>query len=159
LSQWQKLFEKRINDMGINFQESFVYLLCDAEGAEKSDSCEETFGKDKKYDQNFQDEIRTDAKIAGWYVDESANTYALCGHCFMHGEELFEIKQNLKKDLKLANHKSGGNNDFDDDEEFDTDDNDEEWDDPNTYAHCSDWKDEPENCFSCADDDCPLNQG
>jgi len=33
-----------------------------------------------------------------------------------------------------------------------------EWDDPNMYAHCSDWEDEPESCFHCADDDCPMNQ-
>ena len=36
---------------------------------------------------------------------------------------------------------------------------DDEWDDPNTYAHCSDWEDEPDNCMLCADDDCPLNKG
>jgi hypothetical protein len=35
----------------------------------------------------------------------------------------------------------------------------EEWDDPNTYAHCSDWEDEQENCYSCADDECPMNKG
>ena len=34
-----------------------------------------------------------------------------------------------------------------------------EWDDPNTYANCSDWEDEPENCYSCADDECPMNKG
>jgi len=32
-------------------------------------------------------------------------------------------------------------------------------DDPNTYARCSDWEDEPENCYHCADDDCPMNKG
>ena len=36
---------------------------------------------------------------------------------------------------------------------------DNEGDDPNTYAHCYDWEDEPENCMCCADDDCPLNKG
>ena len=35
----------------------------------------------------------------------------------------------------------------------------EEWDDPNTYARCSDWEDEPENCYHCADDECPKNKG
>ncbi len=35
----------------------------------------------------------------------------------------------------------------------------DEWDDPSTYAHCSDWEDEPENCSCCADDECPLNRG
>lgn len=34
----------------------------------------------------------------------------------------------------------------------------EDWDDPNTYANCSDWEDEPENCFHCADDECPMNK-
>jgi len=34
----------------------------------------------------------------------------------------------------------------------------EEWDDPNSYANCSDWEDEPDNCFSCADDECPMNK-
>lgn len=35
---------------------------------------------------------------------------------------------------------------------------DDDWDDPSTYAHCGDWEDEPENCAFCADDDCPLNR-
>ena len=35
----------------------------------------------------------------------------------------------------------------------------EDWDDPNTYANCSDWEDEPENCYHCADDECPMNKG
>jgi len=35
----------------------------------------------------------------------------------------------------------------------------DEWDDPNTYARCSDWEDEPENCYCCADDECPMNKG
>ena len=34
----------------------------------------------------------------------------------------------------------------------------EDWDDPNTYANCSDWEDEPENCYHCADDECPMNK-
>lgn len=38
-------------------------------------------------------------------------------------------------------------------------DDDNEWDDQNTYAHCSDWEDEPKNCICCGDDDCPLNNG
>ncbi len=38
------------------------------------------------------------------------------------------------------------------------DDENEEFDDPCTYAHCGDWKDEPENCGFCADDECPLNR-
>lgn len=42
---------------------------------------------------------------------------------------------------------------------IDTTDDFEECDDPNTYAHCSDWEDEPDNCYSCADDECPLNKG
>jgi len=33
----------------------------------------------------------------------------------------------------------------------------DDWNDPNAYAHCSDWEDEPENCYSCADDECPMN--
>lgn len=37
------------------------------------------------------------------------------------------------------------------------DDKEGDWDDPNAYAHCSDWEDEPENCYSCADDECPMN--
>lgn len=42
---------------------------------------------------------------------------------------------------------------------FDEDDDEnEEFDDPSTYAHCGDWKDEPENCGFCADDECPLNR-
>jgi hypothetical protein len=41
----------------------------------------------------------------------------------------------------------------------DNDEEDEEdWDDPNSYANCSDWEDEPENCFNCADDECPMNK-
>lgn len=45
-------------------------------------------------------------------------------------------------------------------DEFDwEEDDDEEWDDPNTYAHCSDWEDEPRNCSCCADDSCPMNRG
>lgn len=35
----------------------------------------------------------------------------------------------------------------------------EDWDDPNTYANCSDWEDESENCYHCADDECPMNKG
>ena len=35
----------------------------------------------------------------------------------------------------------------------------EDWDDPDTYASCSDWEDEPENCYHCADDECPMNKG
>jgi hypothetical protein len=35
----------------------------------------------------------------------------------------------------------------------------EAWDDPNSYAKCSDWEDEPENCYHCADDGCPMNKG
>jgi len=35
----------------------------------------------------------------------------------------------------------------------------EEWDDPHTYANCSDWESEPKNCFCCGDDECPMNQG
>ena len=38
-------------------------------------------------------------------------------------------------------------------------DNSEEWDDPNTYANCSDLEDESGNCYSCADDECPMNMG
>lgn len=34
----------------------------------------------------------------------------------------------------------------------------EDWDDPNSYANCSDWEDEPESCFQCADDECPMNR-
>ena len=34
----------------------------------------------------------------------------------------------------------------------------EEWDDPNTYARCSDWEDEPEHCDCCADDECLMNK-
>ena len=33
-----------------------------------------------------------------------------------------------------------------------------EWDDPSTYAHCSDWEDEPNSCALCADDECPMNK-
>lgn len=36
---------------------------------------------------------------------------------------------------------------------------DEDWDDPGSYASCGDWEDEPENCFDCADDECPMNKG
>jgi len=35
----------------------------------------------------------------------------------------------------------------------------EDWDDPGMYACCSDWEDEPENCYHCADDECPMNKG
>ena len=34
----------------------------------------------------------------------------------------------------------------------------EEWDDPGSYACCSDWEDEPESCYHCADDECPMNR-
>jgi len=34
----------------------------------------------------------------------------------------------------------------------------EDGDDPNTFAHCSDWEDEPEICYHCADEECPLNK-
>ena len=46
------------------------------------------------------------------------------------------------------------------DEEYCEEDDDEsdDWDDPNTYANCSDWEDEPGNCYSCADDECPMNK-
>jgi hypothetical protein len=35
----------------------------------------------------------------------------------------------------------------------------EVWDEPDTYANCGDWEDEPENCYHCADDECPMNKG
>jgi hypothetical protein len=44
-----------------------------------------------------------------------------------------------------------GKNSYEEDDE-------EEWDDPSTYASCSDWEDEPENCYHCADDECPMSQ-
>ena len=52
---------------------------------------------------------------------------------------------------------------YDDDEEFDEEDeefedDEEEFDDPGMIARCADWKDEPENCSFCADDECPLNK-
>ena len=34
----------------------------------------------------------------------------------------------------------------------------EDWNDPHTYACCSDWEDEPKNCYHCADDECPMNK-
>ena len=46
-----------------------------------------------------------------------------------------------------------------DDDEDENDDGEEDGDDPSTYAHYGDWKDEPENCAACADDECPLNRG
>ena len=33
-----------------------------------------------------------------------------------------------------------------------------DWDDPNTYANCSAWKEEPGDCTQCADDECPMNR-
>ena len=44
-------------------------------------------------------------------------------------------------------------------EEEEDDDDGDDGDGPSTYAHCGDWEDEPENCASCADDECPLNKG
>ena len=41
---------------------------------------------------------------------------------------------------------------------FEESDDREEWDDPDTYACCGDWEDEPENCYHCADDECPMNK-
>jgi hypothetical protein len=35
----------------------------------------------------------------------------------------------------------------------------EDENDPNLYANCSDWEDEPENCYHCGDDECPMNKG
>ena len=32
------------------------------------------------------------------------------------------------------------------------------YDDPSTYAHCSDWEDAPKECYHCADDECPMNR-
>ena len=43
-------------------------------------------------------------------------------------------------------------------DEEDEDDANPGWDDPSFYAHCSDWEDEPDNCYNCADDECPLNK-
>ena len=35
----------------------------------------------------------------------------------------------------------------------------DEMDDPSTYARCSDWEDDPNSCSLCGDDECPLNRG
>jgi len=35
----------------------------------------------------------------------------------------------------------------------------EDWNDPSLYANCSDWEVEPENCYHCSEDECPMNRG
>lgn len=58
---------------------------------------------------------------------------------------------------QITSH-NGYYSDVNDDEYDDDEYDDDEYDDPSTYAHCGDWEDEPENCASCADDECPLNK-
>jgi len=60
----------------------------------------------------------------------------------------------------VLNANGTGQHESEDDEEYDEEeDQEEDWDDPGTYAHCSDWEDHPEECMTCADDDCPKNTG
>ena len=66
----------------------------------------------------------------------------------------------MKSDYELCCMPSPEDEEYweEDDDFEDEDDGEEDFDDPSTYAHCSDWEDEPDNCACCADDECPMNK-
>ncbi|MDR0785057.1 MAG: hypothetical protein LBE74_04135 [Treponema sp.] len=148
-------YEKRENIFNLFYLSSYC------------DFCHKDLGKDiyKNIDTDEIFDLDDFTERHNIYSSENNYNKTICLQCFEN--EDMERENTKSKTSRFKNETNiQKNNDFGEYSDLNTGETDDfylsededEWNDPNSYANCSDWEDYPENCYHCADDECPMNK-